>query len=239
MWNYRQEVNLETSVKISPYCHSWPSACWFTLKGIDLWKVLVWDRSLTYRVVLTIVLLGLLWLVFKRLKRRWNDVPMSEIESLRKRVQFVTKDMAMLQEALNSTVIPKPPPPIPDSIMSNIIDNLDEPQPKENDEKLSGYKEILDPVPPEFDKTSITCALVPEENKPEPVIPDAEPEEDFVVKSRVRFALRDKGKQAKEESKPINAAKPTKNNNENNVCVENRNVRKRPSPSTSKIAWRP
>lgn len=71
---------------------------------------------------------------------------MSEIESLRKRVKFVTKDMAMLQEALNSTVIPKPPLAISDDIRSN-INYLDEPEPNANDDKLSEFKEIFDPFP--------------------------------------------------------------------------------------------
>lgn len=164
-------------------------------------------------------------------------MPMSEIESLRKRVKFVTKDMAMLQEALNSTVIPKPPLAISDDIRSN-INYLDEPEPNANDDKLSEFKEIFDPFPPEFDKISETKALVREENKPEPVIPDAEPREDSVVKNRVRFALTDQGKPAKDETKHINIAKPTKIIAENNVSVENRNMRKRSSPSNTKTGWK-
>ncbi|EDV51742.1 uncharacterized protein LOC6545703 [Drosophila erecta] len=214
MWEYSQNIDLETSVKISQYCYSWQSVCWFALKGLELWKILVWDRSPTYLVVLTFLLIALFWLIFKRLKRKWNDVPMSEIRSLRDRVQFVTQDMAMLQDALNATTITKPLPVFPDRIGNA------------NDEKLIEYTEIEEPFP------------VQDKSLPEPVIPDPEPEEDFVVKPMVRFDANIQGKLTPAVSKVFKKPKSTKMVYAKKLDVGKRNVHKRPSASVAKIEWK-
>ncbi|XP_043650468.1 uncharacterized protein LOC122618245 [Drosophila teissieri] len=237
MWEYRHEIDLETSVKISPYCHSWPSVCWFTLKGLDLWKLLVWDRSPTYQVILTFLLIGISWLIFKRFQRKWKDVPMSEIKSLRERVQFVTQDMAMMQDALNTTIINKPAEFSDISTSSNGIDVLYEPETNAN-EKCLEFNEIVEPSPLEFANIRESYAPVQEVNVQPSVIPVPEPEDDFVAKLKLRFSKRVQEKQIPAVSKPFIKPKPTKVIYENKLSVGKRTLRKRPYPSLSKIGWK-
>ncbi|XP_039484772.1 uncharacterized protein LOC120447458 [Drosophila santomea] len=238
MWEYRQEINLETSVKISPYCHSWPSVCWFTLKVLDLWKLLVWDRSPTYLVIFTFLLIGIFWLIFKRFQRKWNDVPMSEIRSLRERVQFVTQDMAMLQDALNATIINKPQEFTDISTSSNDIDVLYEPKPNANDKKCSEFNETLEPFSLQFANIRESYAPVQEVNAQQSVIPDPNPEDDSIAKMQSRFSKKFQGKQTKAVSKSFIKPKPKKVIYESKLDVGKRTLRKRQYPSLSKIGWK-
>ncbi|EDW94485.1 uncharacterized protein LOC6534087 [Drosophila yakuba] len=235
MWEYRQEIDLETSVKISPYCHSWPSVCWFTLKGLDLWKLLVWDRSPTYLVIFTFLLIGICWLIFKKIQRKWNDVPMSEIRSLRERVQFVTQDMAMLQDALNATIINKPQEFTDISTSSNGIDVLYETEPNANNEK---FNESIEPFPLEFPNIRESYDPVQEVNAQQPVIPHPKPEDDSVAKIQLRVSKKFQGKQNSAVSKSFIKPEPKKVIYESKLDVGKRTLRKRQYPSLSKIGWK-
>ncbi|XP_017122962.1 uncharacterized protein LOC108143206 [Drosophila elegans] len=210
MWEYRQKIDFETSVKISPYCHAWQSACWFMLKGLDLWKFLVSDRSPTYLVVLTIFLIGLSWMIFKKLRRRWKEVPMSEIQLLRDRVQFVSQDMVMLQDALNATLVSKPIA----SISNEVIDAFLERRTDEDEENS----------PPE-----------PQESESATKNPDPEPQDNSIDENKALPVENVPAKQAQSVNKPLVQPKPRRRLSQNardlkeNTDVAQRNVRRRQS----------
>ncbi|XP_017068297.1 uncharacterized protein LOC108105980 [Drosophila eugracilis] len=127
MWDYQQDIDFKTSIKISPYCHTWQSACWLILKAYDVWRFLVWDRSGTYIAFLTIFLFGLGCLAFHFYRRKMkDDVPMSEIQSLRERVQFVSRDMVKMQDALNGVINAYPEPKTSEWVFSNVFENAPE-----------------------------------------------------------------------------------------------------------------
>ncbi|KAI8037748.1 uncharacterized protein LOC128259684 [Drosophila gunungcola] len=210
MWDYRQKIDFETSVKISPYCHAWQSVCWFMLKGLDLWKFLVSDRSPTYLVVLTIFLIGLSWMIFKKLRRRWKEVPMSEIQLLRDRVQFVSQDMVMLQDALNATLVSKPVA----SISNEVIDAFLE----------RGTDEDEENPPPE-----------PQESESATKNPDPEPQDNSLDENKALPVEKVPAKQAQSVNKPLVQPKPRRMLSQNPrdlneyTDVEQRNVRRRQS----------
>uniref|UniRef100_A0A6P4E7W1 Uncharacterized protein LOC108038931 n=1 Tax=Drosophila rhopaloa TaxID=1041015 RepID=A0A6P4E7W1_DRORH len=234
MWDYRQEIDLETSVKISPYCHAWQSACWFMLKGLDLWRFLVWDRSASYLVVLTICLIGLSWMLFKSFRRRWNEVPISEIQLLRDRVQFVSQDMVMLQDALNATLVSKPVA----SISSEVIDAMLEKKAAEDGENSPSDLNspvALDPQdPPDSDTIPESAAKNP----------DPKLQENALNENNAPVDEKVPEKQTQTENKPLLKTKPRRVKSPNprdlkeNPDVDNRNMRRRQPTPESNPGWK-
>ncbi|XP_016997504.2 uncharacterized protein saturn [Drosophila takahashii] len=231
MWEYRHDIDFQTSVKISPYCYTWQSVCWFMLKGLDLWRFLVWDRSPTYLVILTIVLIGLSWLAVKSFRRRWNEVPMSEIQSLRDRVQFVNQDMVMLQDALNAAIVSQPQNTKSDEDI-NVFDALYEAEAKNDGEtSLESPESAEIPEPTTVDQ---------EENSPEPEIAEHQPQEVPLVKNRVRFEENLPVNKPPTPKKPIIKPKPKRSISQNTRDLKDKldepsgldqiNIRKRPIP---------
>ncbi|XP_017039515.1 uncharacterized protein LOC108086924 [Drosophila ficusphila] len=208
MWEYRQDINLETSVKMSPYCHSWQSACWFFLKGVDMWKFLVSDRSTTYHVIMSIFLIGLFWILFRWVKRKRSEVPMSEIRSLRDRVQYVSEDIVKLQDALDAAKsIPSISHVVIDQVNAALHERKEE---EEGNEQESN--EQMDVKPPESFEV---------------------PESDEIPDSSNAIA-----KKPPIKPKPIRSLSSNRRNTDENANVENdqdqKNLRRRqnvPSPS--------
>ncbi|XP_016965753.1 uncharacterized protein LOC108034959 [Drosophila biarmipes] len=215
MWEIRQEIDLETSVKISPFCYNWQSVCWFMLRALDLWRFLVWDRSATYLVFLTIFLIGLSWMAFKSFKRRWNEVPMSEIQSLRDRVQFVSQDMLKLQDALNAAIPIQLHSTKSEEVITNVIDAFYENETKRDRESSPGSQEREEKADPTLADQEYIEPEVAEPEIPEPEIPEPKPQEVPLVKHRVHFEENSLVKQPRVLKKPIIKLKPKRKMSKN------------------------
>ncbi|XP_037722477.1 uncharacterized protein LOC119555251 [Drosophila subpulchrella] len=245
MWEIRQEIDLETSVKISPFCYNWQSVCWFMLKGLDLWRFLVWDRSATYLVILTIFLIGLSYMAFKSFKRRWNEVPMSEIQSLRDRVQFVSQDMVMLQDALNAAIGPQLLETNSEEVVNNVIGALYESETKKERDSSPGPKDretIVEPTSADQENNE------PDPEIPEPEIPLPKPQEVPLVKHRVHFEENSLVTQPCVLKKPIIKPKPKRKISKNTHDLKDNldvprafnqsNMRKRAIMSVPTPGWK-
>ncbi|XP_034120623.1 uncharacterized protein LOC117579038 [Drosophila guanche] len=64
MWEYRQVMDSQTRLKINPFCNDWKSACWFMLKGFELYNSLMLKFLSVVLVAMAIVILVVLkqWL---------------------------------------------------------------------------------------------------------------------------------------------------------------------------------
>ncbi|KAH8235195.1 hypothetical protein KR032_010081 [Drosophila birchii] len=69
MWNYRQDIQVDTSIKISPLCHEWPSVCWFALNVVKTWKFLAEDLH----PALSFMLVSLIVLAVISVRLKWKE----------------------------------------------------------------------------------------------------------------------------------------------------------------------
>ncbi|XP_017090001.2 uncharacterized protein saturn [Drosophila bipectinata] len=144
MWNYYHKKDFETSVKISPFCHTWQSVCWVTLKTHEWAKYILLDRSVAYQVAFSMVIMAITGLVSIWFWKRRQIVPISEIHRLRERVQFCNHDMAVLQDTLDTALEKRSSTAleVADDKLTEALQEPEEETPKP------------DPIPPEIEATS-------------------------------------------------------------------------------------
>ncbi|KAH8332962.1 hypothetical protein KR074_002269 [Drosophila pseudoananassae] len=144
MWDYYHKKDFETKVKISPFCRSWQSVCWVTLKTHEWASYILLDRSVAYQVAFSMIIMAITGLVSLWFWKRRHIVPISEIHRLRERVQFCNHDMAVLQSTLDSALEKRSSTALEDA------DDMLTVALKEPEEEAKKQ----DPIPPEIEATS-------------------------------------------------------------------------------------
>ncbi|KPU77968.1 uncharacterized protein Dana_GF26968 [Drosophila ananassae] len=224
MWKYHQKMDFETSVKISPMCHSWQSVCWLTLKGHELAKFLILDRSVAYQVMLSMVIVAITCLAFRWFWKRRNTIPVSEIQHLRERVQFCNHDMAVLQNTLDTALLSKRATVALVETNVKLTDALQEPEVEPKPKEDSEPEKEAPPETPEVSGTSESETLdEPSSSKAEDSQPKPIPTV-HVLGAEAKAPVKEKSA----EPEPVKSSIPTR--------VDNK--RKSPSRNSSRPAAR-
>ncbi|XP_041449404.1 uncharacterized protein LOC121404211 isoform X1 [Drosophila obscura] len=71
MWEYRQDLDLQTRLKIKPFCNEWQSACWFLLKGLEIYNSVLG----CYPYLILGALVSFMFLVLKRRRKQEATFP--------------------------------------------------------------------------------------------------------------------------------------------------------------------
>jgi len=140
---------------------------------------------------------------------------MSEIQSLRDRVQFVSQDMVMLQDALNAAIGPQLQETKSEEVVNNVIVALYESETKKERDSSPGpqdRKEIVEPTSADQEDNEPEAEIPePEVAEPEilePEIPEPKPQEVPLVKHRVHFEEKSLMQQPRVLKKPTIKPKP-------------------------------
>nr|XP_017022965.1 extensin [Drosophila kikkawai] len=105
MWFFRQNLDVDTSIKISPLCYRWQSCCWIVLKGLNIWRFILGLHP-AFQMVISFLLIGLGVKAILSLKSKWQrrekvqENPVAEVLPVAELAPLVPEPEVALPEVI-------------------------------------------------------------------------------------------------------------------------------------------